>query len=365
MKQFLDAPEPPRAVRDLLGAAPTNPWLRVDYLRAKLNAVVIASGAGTPGPVPPSKVEDLLVGSHEGTPYEIVAAEALLTRWAGVPSRIGFGFDQGQKEGEVTTIRPKNAAQFLEIWFTNTGWTPIIGAPPRAKTKLNTDRNAKFVPTVEPSDEVAIDVYVPIQVDNPRLLFELIRDILLRVVLPIVAPLFALYLALPWLKKLRRTAKRRKWAAGGAAAAVAVEYAELRDMATDLSVGDPYATPLEFLERVVEDDEHAQFAWLVARVMYGDLKDAAAATEVEAARDMGGSLRRRMFAAQPFQTRALAVLSRASLAEPYTREVPNIELWKLPRRTRKQRKQRKRHAANNRLRIRPARAASMSLAGRR
>ena len=27
------------------------------------------------------------------TPYEIVAAEALLARWAGVPARIGFGFD--------------------------------------------------------------------------------------------------------------------------------------------------------------------------------------------------------------------------------------------------------------------------------
>ena len=335
MKEFVDAPAPPPAVQDLLKSAPTEPWLRVDYLRSKLNQVVVASGAGVPGPVPPSKVQDLLVGKHEGTPYEIVAAEALLTRWAGVPSRIGFGFDQGQKESNVTTIRPKNAAQFLEIWFKNTGWIPIIGAPPKAKTSLNTDKNAKFTPTIQPSDDVAVEVYVPIQLENLRQLYQTIRDIIIGVVLPIALPLFALYLALPWLKKLRRTSKRRKWAVKlGPEAAVSVEYAELRDLATDLSVGDPYDTPLEYLARVVDDEEHAQFAWLVTRVLYGDLRGQAGPTEVEAAREMGDSLRRRMFRAQPFQTRALAVLSRASLAEPYTREVPNVELFKLPRRAR-------------------------------
>ena len=38
----------------------------------------------------PAKVDQLLVGNHEGTPFEIVAAEAMLARWAGVPSRIAF-----------------------------------------------------------------------------------------------------------------------------------------------------------------------------------------------------------------------------------------------------------------------------------
>ena len=43
-------------------------------------------------------------------------------------------------------------------------------------------------------------------------------------------------------------------------------------------------------------------------------------------------MRRRMFRAQAFQTRALGVLSRASLAEPFSREMPNIELLRLRRR---------------------------------
>jgi hypothetical protein len=330
IRQFLKIPKPPAAVADLLAAAPANPWLRLDFLRAALNKVVVASGAGAPAPVPPSRVQAMLAGNHEGTPFEIVAAEAMLARWAGVPSRIGFGFDAGQKEGDVVTIRPKNAAQFLEVWFDGYGWVPIVGAPPKAKIELN-NKNAKVDPTVVASDDVAVDVYVPIELPNNQQLYQRLRNDALHV-LPFAAAALVIYLGLPWIQRLRRSARRRKWAASiGPRALVGVEYAEYRDLATDLGLGDPRDTPLEYLERIVDDDEHRQFAWLVARVLYGDLARTAGPAEVQAARDMGESLRRRLFRAQPYQTRALALVSRASLAEPYSWEMPNVELLKLRR----------------------------------
>jgi hypothetical protein len=57
--------------------------------------------------------------------------------------------------------------------------------------------------------------------------------------------------------------------------------------------------------------------------------------DVVAARAMAASLRRRMFKVQLFQSRVLAALSRASLREPYSDEVPNVRmLGALPRRMR-------------------------------
>ena len=110
-----------------------------------------------------------------------------------------------------------------------------------------------------------------------------------------------------------------------------MEYGEFRDLATDLGVGDPYDTPLEFLRRVMDDDEHTQFAWLVTRALYGDLEFTAGDGDVAAARAMGESLRRRLFRRQAFQTRALAVMSRASLIDPHSREMPNVEVLRVPR----------------------------------
>jgi hypothetical protein len=360
MRELLQVPAPPPAVRQLLDQAPANPWLRLDFLRAKLNQVVVATGAGVPGDVPPSKVQDLLAGKHEGSPFEIVAAEALLARWAGVPSRIGFGFDGGQKENGATTIRPKNAAQFLQVWFKGFGWVPLVGAPPRAKTSLDTHQDQQFNPTIQPSDDVAVELYIPIRLDNLRQLYQRVRDVLLQV-LPYAGAALAFYLGLPSLSKARRRAKRRRWAAReGADAQVAVEYAELRDQAADLGLGDPYDTPLEYLRRVVDDDEHGELAWLVTRVLYGDMARTVTAEDVVAAREMSESLRRRLFRAQPLQTRVLSVLSRASLHEPYTTEVPNVAPLgsRRARRALAQPRRRRRRAARRTVRRRRTRTGA-------
>ena len=326
-------PDPPPQVAGLIDQAPSDPWDRLDFLRGRLNDVVIAAGAGVPTDVPVSKVEDLLFGSNEGSPFEIVASEALLARWAGVPSRIGFGFDGLLEEDGKQVVRPKLASNWLEVYFEGYGWVPIIGAPKQAKATLDTDPNARFDPTIEPSDDIAVEVFIPIELENIRLLYERIRDRILQA-LPWLLGVMALYLSLPALRRAWRRRKRRGWAeAIDPRAQVAVEYTEFRDQATDLGVGDPLLTPLEYLDVVAEDAEHEEFAWLVSRAMYGDLRKTVSASDAEAAREMSASLRRRMFRAQPFQTRVLAVLSRASLKEPYTLEVPSVRQLSLSRRS--------------------------------
>ena len=341
VEAFLEVPPPPAAVRDLLSTAPDNPWDRLALLRTKLNEVVIAKGAGTPSPVPPSVVQRLLAGNHEGTPFEIVAAEALLARWAGVPSRIGFGFDGGQKETvdgrEATTVRPKNASQFLEVWFPGYGWVPLVSTPPRAKASLDSDPNQVFDPQVLPSEDVAVQLVIPFEPESLTFVYEQVRRALL-IAVPLLLALLALYLALPGIQKWRRSNLRRRWAvAKGPRWEVAAAYAEMRDAATDLGVGDPIDSPLDYRGRLVPDREHDELAWLVSRVMYGDLGAVVDREDAIAAWEMSASLQRRLRRAQPQQTRVLAWMSRASLLDPFTSEVPNVRalVFRLPRRKRK------------------------------
>jgi hypothetical protein len=318
---YRDIPKAPPAVRALLDEAPADPWHRLDYLLKKLTAVEVAVGAGTPKDITPHKVETILVGNHEGSPFELVAAQAMLARWAGVPSRIGFGFDGSQEEGSVKTVRPRNASQWLEVNFAGHGWIPIITQPPKAKAELD-NNDAKFDPNIEAGSDVAVQIYVPIKVRSYRALYQQVRDIL-RTLLPLMLLVVAGRLALPYGQKSLRRTRRQRWARErGPGAQVAVEYCELRDLATDLGVGDPYATPIEFLNYVVEDDEHEEFAWLVTKSLYGEMRDDTTPSDVAAARQLADSLRRRLFRAQPMQTRVLSYLTRLSLQQPYSKEIP-------------------------------------------
>ena len=331
VRDYLDIPKPPATVRDLLAAAPGNPWRRLEFLRKQLNDVVIAAGAGTPKDITPSRVEQIFIGNHEATPFEIVAAEAMLARWAGVPSRIGFGFDGLNDENGTLTVRPRNAAQFLEVYFEGYGWVPLSSSPPKAKSTLDTDPNARFKPSILPSDDVGVEIYIPYRDPNPWALYQRIRARLLQAA-PVAALVLVGYLLMPAGLRAWRRRKRRQWAQPlGARAQIAVEYTEFRDLATDLNVGDPYDTALEYLARIADDDEHAELAWLVARSMYGDLATEVTDVDVRAAEAMSASLRRRLLRAQPMQTRVAAFLARTSLERPYTLEVPNVRIPRLPR----------------------------------
>lgn len=327
----LEIPDPPNSVNVLLQQAPTNPWLRLDFLRNKLLRTVVASGAGSPDKIEPERVGELFVEDAEATPYEIVAAEAMLARWSGVPSRIGFGLDSVNAEDGVLTVRPRNSAQWLEVYFEGYGWVPLIGTPNQAAANLDSDPNARFDPLIQPSDDVAVQVFVPFELDDLDQLYQRLRRLLIRW-LPALVGAIATLVAAPFFMKVWRRTKRRRWAAGlGPREQIAVEYAEFRDLATDLSVADIYSTPLEYLYEVRDDAEHAEFSWLVARALYGDLARTVTQVDVRAAARMSASLRRRLLRAQPAQSQILALISRASIAQPFTTEVPNVRQLRLPR----------------------------------
>ncbi|MHB8509868.1 MAG: transglutaminase-like domain-containing protein, partial [Candidatus Dormibacteria bacterium] len=293
-------------------------WERADYVRKEFLKTVTLAGAGLPTEVPPSKVVDMLEGSKEGSPFEIVAGEVLLERWAGIPARIGYGFDKGQALTDGSDeIRPRNGSSWLEVNFKELGWFPVTGAPLHAKASSggknvqNTDQN------VLPSDDIAVNLFIPIDQVTPSLLYEQIRPVVLAVVLAL-AMIGLVYALWPAAYKAYRRWRRRNWALGtGRRARIAVTYAEFRELAIDLG-DDHYAeTPLSFLKHLVEDPEHTEFAWMVTRLLWGDLVGQATDDDVHAAEEMSRSLRRRMARAQPASVRFLAIISRLSLRHPY------------------------------------------------
>lgn len=320
--QFLAAPPEPSEVVTLLAAAPPSPFARLQYVRQALYSKVVSAGEGKPVDVSPNRVAAMLDGA-EASPYEITAAEALLARWAGVPSRIAFGYYGGDQQDDGSyAIHPLHGATWLETYFAGYGWVPIVGTPPKAKPSFSdTEKNPN--PNVLPSQDLALVVYVPVRVTSAFAFYEVASWYLL-VAAPFVLALLLLLVLYPWLLKVARRALRRRWAARhGLRGRIVVAYAEFRDTATDLAVGSPAATPLAFLRAIDADPEHTDLAWLVTRALWGDLQRGLRREDAEAAEELSASVARRLRAAQGTVTRVLALASRASLREPFTREVPN------------------------------------------
>lgn len=319
----IEAPSVPEPIQRLLAGAPAEPWKRLDYVRHKLLDNVTAKGGGSPQDISPKRIVDMLQGSKKGSPYDIVAAQAVLARWAGFPARIGYGFNGVNSENGQITVRPKNAAQWLEVKFDGYGWIPLLDVPPQAQADLdNKDKPDQILP----SNDIAVQVYVPIERVNPRLLFERVRDYGKQGA-PALGVVLGLWLLTPVSLRTMRRRKREKWADGiGPRARIAVAYAEFRDTATDLALGDPFATSIEFLDRVQPDGEHNELAWLTARSLYGDLAAIVTDDDAKAAEELSLSLRTRLRQGQPSQVRVVGFLSKSSLLKPYTEEVPNVRV---------------------------------------
>lgn len=315
LSEFAEAPPPPPAVEELLRAAPTSSYARVQYLRTALYSKVVAAGAGDPVDVPPARVAELLDGK-EGSPWEITAAEVLLARWAGVPARFGYGYYDPQGTGE---IRPRNGATWLEAYFEGHGWVPITGSPPRAKSSFSRAPKRED-PLVKATDDLALVVYVPVRLTTVQLLYTQVRYWLVRV-LPAVLGAVAVWALIPSALRALRRWRRRQWARSPSTRLL-VAYAEFRDAAADLNVGAVDATPLEFLGAMAPDDEHTQLAWLVTRGLWGDLRRDLTDDDIRAAEDMAASVLRRLRRAHPFSSRLTAVISRTSLRSPWSTEVP-------------------------------------------
>ena len=324
IKDFLVVPPTPLEVRALLDKAPTdNLFDRLQFVRQAFYDKVVASGPGKPVDVSAQRVVQVMQGA-EANPYEITGSEALLARWAGIPARIGYGYYGGQPLANgVTEIRPRNGATWLEVYFGQYGWVPIYGTPPHAKPSTrNSQQNLN--PAIHPTEQLALIVYLPARLHTLLPIYVVLRYWLL-VGLPFAAALLLLIVLYPGLIKRLRRARRHRWGKQqGVHGRVAVAYAEFRDQARDLAIGEPLATPLEFLDYVEPDDQHAELAWLVTRTLYGDMLSTITGEDAAAAEDLANSVSRRLRRAQSSSTRFLAFASRTSLREPFSREVPNL-----------------------------------------
>lgn len=316
IRQFLQVPAPPPAVRALINQLKgANKWDTFNSLREWILQNVTVEGEGQPVAVPPSEVANLIDGSKQGTPFQIVAAQALLARWVGVPSRIGYGFDGGRLVNQLRQVTPANASTFVEVYFPGYEWLPVIGTPVHAKA---TSSSGPQQPSgAQAAPVFGTNIFVPIPTP-PASVFALQLAQGIGIGLGVLALLVLLYLCFPAFRKsLVRSRRRAAARAAGPAARVALAYAEWRDLATDLGYRHPSDTPLGFLTRVTPDDEHTELAWLTTRVLWGDLQGAATDSEAGAAEELSRVLRRRLSQAHPMTARLMAATSRLSEREPW------------------------------------------------
>jgi hypothetical protein len=99
-----------------------------------------------------------------------------------------------------------------------------------------------------------------------------------------------------------------------------------------------------FLDRFIEDEEHTELAWLTTRVLWGDLQGEEDPLIASVAEELSRSLRRRLAAMQPATVRAVALVSRLSLRNPYA---PETDLSKKKERAPQRSKEQDREAATH------------------
>jgi hypothetical protein len=323
LRQFLTAPPMPPAVQDLLDKAPQGAFAKLQYLRTALYKHFTAAGQGKPKDVSADRVVQFLTGGI-GNPYELTAAEALLARWAGIPARMGYGYYGGTKLTDGSQeFRPSNASTYIEAYFAPYGWVPILGTPPQAQTSLSNNQH-NTNPNIQAAPELGLSILLPVRASDGLPLYEYTRYYAVRV-LPAIAALLLLVVAYPLPLKWLRRRRRRAWAGRhGVPGRIAVAYADLRDTMIDLGLPGRYATPLELMELVEDDEEHEELSWLVTRGLWGDLRQSLDVTEAETAERLASSVRSRLIKVQPETARLLAAVSRASLRHPFSRELPNV-----------------------------------------
>lgn len=328
-KRFLEISKPPVGIVEEIGKAPkTSKWAEFDYLRNKLLDTVVAKGNGTPVDVLPAKVDDMFHGTKQGSPFEIVAGQAMLARWVGIPSRIGYGFDGGDRTGTSYSVRPKHGATFVEVYFPGWKWLPIIGTPRQATTDIGNQASQR-PQQIGASNDVAVQLFVPYETDPQNYLFQQFRTVL-GIVFPFIIILLILYFIYPagfkYLRRARRRSRARKATPEGR---IALAYAEWRDTCTDFGYLHASDTPLMFLSRVVPDEEHTELAWLVTRTMWGDLRNELTEDDAAVAEELSRALRKRLGQAHTVTLRGIAIFSRLSVRHPYA---PHLDLVDVQRR---------------------------------
>src|SRR5439155_5106925 len=128
--------------------------------------------------ITPARVDEILNGTKEASPFEIVAMQTLLARWVGIPARIGYGFDGGTKNGDHLEVHPRDGAVFPEVYFAKHGWLPVIGVPQKTKVSDASDpRLQQYKPGGLPSNDIAVTSFRPIELPSLKR-FDVVRNVL-------------------------------------------------------------------------------------------------------------------------------------------------------------------------------------------
>lgn len=305
----------PEEITAALADAPRAPMQRFELLRKALYARGSEGPAPTTGAiaVTPKRAVEIWQGAAASS-FEITATEALLASWSGLEVRIGYGWYASTPSGTNTyTITNDNGASWVELRSADGQWYPLVNQPgAEANTPI----------AIAPDGSRFAEAVIPLQsgsINVSQVVSYWLKRYLLAAVIAVAA-----WLALPLALRTWRTYRRRRYGqARGAAARVAVAYAQLRDLAIDFDLGNRDASPLAFLTDFQTDEDHRQFAWLVERVLWGDLRRDVTEVEADAAERLAKSLRRRLAGGQTYLRRFVALGSRRSLARPYLPELPN------------------------------------------
>jgi len=203
------------------------------------------------------------------------------------------------------------------VAFSGYGWLPVIGTPKQAKPTTGDPNLQKSNSAVLPSNDISIQVFIPIVLSQPSIFLKQVQRIVV-IVLPILLLLLAVYLLAPAIaKSVRRTRRRTSAQHDGPRARVALAYSEWRDHASDFGYGRPTETPLQYLARLADDEEQRELAWLVTRVVWGDMRDTVDENDAATAEELSRALRRRLSMAHSPLLRVIAMVSRLSLRDPY------------------------------------------------
>lgn len=320
-----DLPAVPAEVTKVLADAgnPSAPVARVRALRmylfdhAQQSEPVVTSGAQL-GAMSPERVVQIMGGSS-ATPFELVSAEALLTRWAGAAARIGYGYYNfnAQPDGSYQ-ISFADAAAWVEVQGSDGTWLPLLDRPHR----LAASSPVQLIQQV-PNGARMAELAIPMHRANP-VFWSSVVQYWLMVYAAIAGGLVLLWLALPLLLRSIRGIRRSRWAdVHGPSGRVVVAYAALRDKAIDFRIGRPAQTPLEFLDALTPDEDHTELGWLVDRALWGDLRREITEADAANAEALVGSTLRRMCQGQTYLTRLVALGSHAALRNPWSSELPS------------------------------------------
>lgn len=156
-------------------------------------------------------------GDREGFCTQFATSMALIARERGIPARVVYGSTQGELDDtDEYLVRGANMHTWVEIYFPDVGWYPFDPTPgfvlPEAM-ESNAPRPAGPVSQQDslfqsPAEQSRADSQMPIEESDPRRDITPNRDSSATPILPVLAFVPLLLLAVPVVKKLLRVRSR-------------------------------------------------------------------------------------------------------------------------------------------------------------